>query len=126
MELIRFPECDRIQIRNTRYQGVREGIYTLYNERECNGRASYVQEGSDPNYIFYVETSDGWNGWMVGSTWCLNKAGIAVQDEARHPDEVLSVWEEVYNNEWFYSESVEVVCAGLCVPDDIIAFGMNL
>ena len=77
-------------------------------------RPVYKQAGGKDNYLYYLSTDDGWHGWMVGSSQCQNRGGIAAEGDEMTPQDVeKGGWEEVFGGSWYYSTNLEVVCRGI-------------
>ena len=108
-------DCDTVEIKNTLYQQTRNGLYKVLPEAQwCSPeRPTYRQSSSESNYMYYLSTADGWQGWMVGSDKCHNRGGIAAEGTHMAPHDVdKGDWEEVFGGSWYYSASLKVVCTG--------------
>ena len=66
-------DCKYIQIADTEYQNQRDGRYKILAEDNmCSGRQAYRHDSTN-NYIYFLELGDGWRGWMIGTSLCVNK-----------------------------------------------------
>ena len=110
--------CETVKVSDARYQTIREGTYRKYST--CNGRVSYVQRGSGiTNYLFFLDASMGWQGWMVGTRHCYDRGGIAVQEDVESPDKAKKVWEEVFDRFWVKSPNLKVTCSSSGMIDTV-------
>jgi hypothetical protein len=115
-----LADCETVELKNSQYQTTRNGVYkVLPKSMWCTPeRPSFQQKSTNDNYLFYLDTGDGWRGWMAGSTLCQNLGGIAASGTAMAPEEVpRGQWEEVFRGEWHYSKNMVAACLGECSHD---------
>ena len=61
-----------MKLKGAEYQGNKMGVYKkLGRSQWCLGRPSYSKRNSgDDDYLYYVESESGFEGWVVGPTVC--------------------------------------------------------
>ena len=68
--------CKYIEVSNTQFQHEVVGRYALLPKTMmCNGRQTYQKVG-DEEFIYYLDTDDGFRGWMIGTHFCKNEVII--------------------------------------------------